>query len=114
MKIKHLLVQLIILFFAITSFSQVVKSYQNSNYYGAIYSESANMRNVIDLSTVKGSPYENEIFKPGRIISELEKIPQTYLIRYNVYNDIIELNKYELRKRRTSWDITLLEKDTIN
>ena len=51
------------------------------------------MRNVIDLSTVKGSPYENEIFKAGSIINELEKIPQTYLIRYNVYNDVIELRE---------------------
>ncbi len=46
---------------------------------------------TVDLSTIKGSPYENEKFQLGKASNLLNDKPTAYYLRYNIYNDIIEL-----------------------
>jgi hypothetical protein len=46
---------------------------------------------TIDVSATEGSPYENETFVFGKAISEKMNISSPYLMRYNIYNDVIEV-----------------------
>lgn len=45
----------------------------------------------VDLSKVKGSPYEQETFVEGKIIDEVTKKEKICLIRYNAYTDEVEI-----------------------
>lgn len=47
--------------------------------------------NIVDLHSIKGSPYEKEEFLIGKTISELTNISNPYYLRYNIYSDNIEL-----------------------
>jgi hypothetical protein len=76
-------------------------SAQNSDYYDPlIYNIDTRIEhNVsgvntnIDLSIVKGSPYENKNFQLGKAVNSETGNPQNYYLRYNVYNDVFELKK---------------------
>lgn len=52
-------------------------------------------RNTVDLKSIKGSPYENEEFLMGRAMSDKLNISNPYFMRYNIYNDIIEIKDKE-------------------
>lgn len=45
----------------------------------------------VDLSDIKGSPYEHEAFMPGKAVSKKLNNSKPCLLRYNIYNDIIEI-----------------------
>lgn len=45
----------------------------------------------VDLSDVEGSPYENETFLVGKAVSKKLNNSKTCLMRYNAYNDVIEI-----------------------
>ncbi len=77
-------------------------SAQNNDYYDPlIYNidtriehNVSGVNSNIDLSTVKGSPYENKNFQPGKAVNREVGKPEDYYLRYNVYNDVIELKKH--------------------
>jgi hypothetical protein len=46
---------------------------------------------VIDLAVTKGSPYLNEIFAPGTVYVASSDQNLGYQMRYNIYNDRIEV-----------------------
>ena len=50
-----------------------------------------NSNTSIDLKDVKGSPYAKESFNQGRIFNKKLGTKYSYFLRYNVYNDIIEI-----------------------
>lgn len=45
----------------------------------------------IDLRNVVGNPYTNKSFLPGKILFKNEKVDKLFLLRYNAYKDIIEV-----------------------
>lgn len=45
----------------------------------------------VDLSDVKGSPYAKETFSQGKVLNKKLETSYPYFLRYNVYNDIIEI-----------------------
>lgn len=90
---KYLFILLLVFFALNITVAQVVKSYYNSNYYGAIYIPSGNSNIAIDLSTVKGSPYDNDKFQLGKVLNKLTGESQTFYIRYNIFNDVVELKE---------------------
>jgi len=53
------------------------------------------LNNGIDLSETEGSPYENENFVFGKVISEKMNISKPYFMRYNIYGDAIEVKDNE-------------------
>lgn len=94
MKIKYLFLQLVLLCISFFSFAQQT----NSVYYDAIVYDGLTRiehnnsgGSNIDLSEVKGSPYENKIFQSGKAIDSNIGKPEAFYMRYNVYNDVIEL-----------------------
>lgn len=103
MKYKFLFIQIIIFFSFSISFSQVVSQFSNNNYYGAIFDNLNNKMynnkmyndnsNNIDLSTIKGSPYENQKFQYGKVQNKLSGKSQSLYLRYNVFNDVIEIKE---------------------
>ena len=46
---------------------------------------------LIDLSNINGSPYENDEFLPGKAVSKNLNNSKTFLLRYNIYNDVLEI-----------------------
>ena len=50
-----------------------------------------NTRAKIDLSSVVGSPYEQETFVFGKATEKLTNNSMNYYLRYNVYNDEIQM-----------------------
>lgn len=50
-----------------------------------------NSSTSIDLKDVKGSPYAQESFSQGKIFNKKSGAGYSYFLRYNVYNDIIEI-----------------------
>lgn len=60
----------------------------------------------INLSETEGTPYENETFVFGRAISEKMDISSPYLMRYNIYNDVIEVeDKDQINSLKKSLDL---------
>jgi len=60
----------------------------------------------INLSETEGSPYENETFVFGRAISEKMDISNPYLMRYNIFNDVIEVeDKDQINSLNKSLDL---------
>jgi len=63
----------------------------------------------IDTSEIEGSPYENETFVFGKAISEKMNISSPYLMRYNIYNDVIEVkNEDQLNELLRSFDLYVI------
>jgi hypothetical protein len=95
MKFSYLVISIFLFF------THGVISAQNSDYYDPlIYNIDTRIEhNVsgvssnIDLSTVKGSPYENKNFQLGKAVNRTTGKPEDFYLRYNVYNDVIELKK---------------------
>ena len=52
-------------------------------------------QNTVDLKSIKGSPYENDEFLMGRAMSDNLNISNPYFMRYNIYNDVIEIKDKE-------------------
>lgn len=50
-----------------------------------------NSAGSVDLKDVKGSPYAQETFSQGRVLNKKLETSYPYFLRYNVYNDIIEI-----------------------
>ena len=48
-------------------------------------------KNKIDLSSVEGSPYVNKTFKFGSAVDKLTNTSQNFYLRYNAYNDEIQM-----------------------
>lgn len=60
---------------------------------------------TINVSETEGSPYENETFVFGKVINEKLNISSPYLMRYNIYNDVIEVkDKDQLSGLKKSFD----------
>jgi len=95
MKIKYLFIPFLFLCFSFVSFSQQANSsayFDPIVYNGLTRIEHNNTgSNNIDLSKVKGSPYENNNFQSGKAIDLNSKRTEVFYIRYNIYNDVIEL-----------------------
>ncbi len=76
-------------------------SAQNNDYYDPllynidtrIEHNVSGVSSNIDLSTVKGSPYENKNFQLGKAVNKENGKPENFYLRYNVYNDVIEIKK---------------------
>lgn len=51
-----------------------------------------NSNNVVELSSIVGSPYEDKSFSLGKVTNNLTKKSKPYYLRYNVYNDVIEID----------------------
>jgi len=63
----------------------------------------------INVSETEGSPYENETFVIGKAISEKMNISSAYLMRYNIYNDVIEVkDKDQLNALLRSFDLYVI------
>ena len=80
----------------INMFAQIGKF--DGNYAGAIISGLSSdqitidgYNKIVDLSTIKGSPYEEERFQLGKASNKLNDKPAPYYLRYNIYNDVIEM-----------------------
>lgn len=71
-----------------TSFSIPVASNSRSIGGGIITHNSSGM-----ITSIKGSPYLNEYFLPGTIELSSGEILENVNIRYNVHNDMIEIDK---------------------
>ena len=54
-----------------------------------------NSNSVVELSSIVGSPYEKESFSLGKAINKLTKKSNPFYLRYNIYNDIIEIDEKE-------------------
>lgn len=56
----------------------------------------------IDLKDVKGTPYAKNSFSQGKIYNKKLETSYSYFLRYNVYNDIIEIKNgnqaFEMKK----------------
>lgn len=52
---------------------------------------SKNSNNIIDLSDINGSPYEKDAFSPGKAVTKNINNSKAFLLRYNIYNDVIEI-----------------------
>jgi len=96
MKLRHFF-SLTFLFIGVSViFGQ--SSVQNSNFVESTINNlnSAvklnNSNSVIDLSKIVGSPYENETFSLGKAVNKLTKKSIPFYLRYNIYNDIIEID----------------------
>jgi hypothetical protein len=64
---------------------------------------------TVDVSVTEGSPYENESFVFGKVISEELNISSPYLMRYNIYNDVIEVkDKDQLNELLRSFNIYVI------
>jgi hypothetical protein len=64
---------------------------------------------TIDVSATEGSPYENESFVFGKAISEKMNISSPYLMRYNIYNDVIEVkDKDQLNELLRSFNLYVI------
>lgn len=48
---------------------------------------------VVELSKIKGSPYENDAFILGKAANKKTNDSKPYYLRYNIYNDIIEVKE---------------------
>jgi len=63
----------------------------------------------INVSETEGSPYENETFVIGKAISEKMNISSAFLMRYNIYNDVIEVkDKDQLNALLRSFDLYVI------
>jgi len=49
------------------------------------------INSTVDLTKTSGSPYENDKFVFGKASDKLTNLSQAYFLRYNVYNDEIEM-----------------------
>jgi len=65
--------------------------------------------NQMDLSNISGSPYENEAFVLGRVNQKSTKKSMPYYLRYNIYNDEIQI-KMDMNERNTR---SLIKKNDI-
>lgn len=65
--------------------------------------------NQLDLSNISGSPYENEAFVLGRVYQKSSKKSIPYYLRYNIYNDEIQI-KMDLDERNIQ---SLIKKNDI-
>jgi len=82
-------------------FSQELTSVnQTSPFSGNYLNDISNNRitidganNSVDLANVKGSPYENSIFVPGKATNELTNTSKIFYLRYNIYNDAIQMKE---------------------
>ena len=63
----------------------------------------------INVSETEGSPYENETFVFGKAVSEKMNISSPYLMRYNIYNDVIEVkDKDQLSGLKRTFDLYVI------
>ncbi len=56
----------------------------------------------IDLKTVTGTPYENDVFVLGTALEKISESSKDFFMRYNIYNDAIEIKKSKLDKVATN------------
>jgi len=99
MKLR--LIQTFLLFTTSVMIAQLETGFGGGNSYAGatVYSLSSRINNetnnsdLVDLSTIEGSPYETDLFMLGKASNKLTKKSQPNYIRYNVYNDVIELKE---------------------
>jgi hypothetical protein len=87
--------KMLLLFFTIAlssnSFSQL--DVTGGGAAEAIWTQNYNKQLIgdIEISAIEGSPYVSEAFLPGKIHSGGKIQNQNVLLRYNIYNDLIEV-----------------------
>jgi len=95
MKAKYLFTTFLFLCISFFSFSQQTNGsayFDPIVYNGLTRIEHNNMgSNNIDLSEVRGTPYENNNFQTGKATDLNTGRTEVFYIRYNIYNDVIEL-----------------------
>ncbi len=99
MKLKMFIISLFLL--CNTGIYAQFGAFQNDNYSGATIQKLSDAANnnkssIVkeesnDLSNIKGSPYENDDFVFGKAVDRLTDKSMGYYLRYNVYNDVIEM-----------------------
>jgi len=80
-------------------FSQVVEElnpFYGTNFYNIDQDNRLFSNNNIDLKTVNGTPYETEDFVLGTAHEKISDNTKNFFMRYNVYNDAIEIKKNKL------------------
>jgi len=95
------------------------KDYYNSNFEintlkvsnPEIFKKDDGGKSILDFGNLKGSPYENNDFLFGHVTDELTNKSVNLFLRYNIYNDNIEL-KASLETGEKI--IALLKKDDIS
>lgn len=82
----------------------------NSN--GALNITETSERYSFPLSKIKGSPYLDEDFSPGKV-KNFTGYTETQLIRYNIHNDVMEvkISEDELRQLKRSPDLEIALKN---
>ncbi len=86
-----------ILFFAITSgaFGQIYDEYSTRNFHQSNLFSSRSAKNILSESDISGSPYLNNEFILGSILTN-DKIRYIDIpLRYNIYNDDMEFKNSE-------------------
>jgi len=97
MKSK-LLFTVFFLFFSINFISSQIDGVQSVFAEGTISKLNNTIRmngsnDVVELSKIKGSPYENDSFIMGKAANKKINDSKPYYLRYNIYNDIIEIKE---------------------
>jgi len=83
--------------------------YSHLNNLDIIVATNKKLDDTIDVSGTEGSPYENESFVFGKAISEELNISSPYLMRYNIYNDVIEVkDKDQLNELLRSFNLYVI------
>jgi len=86
------------IFFLMTGLS-MISARQSDDFVFTIASANNLNRNIesissngkVDLSDIDGSPYENEAYLVGKAVSKKLNNSKACFLRYNIYNDIIEI-----------------------
>lgn len=101
MKKKIIFCVSFLAFFNLTAKSQYSGIQSDSNFTESIVSNFENAMRLTGatedakLSNVKGSPYENDSFILGKAANKKIDNSKPYYLRYNVYNDVIEIQDSE-------------------
>ncbi|MDT0555208.1 hypothetical protein [Patiriisocius hiemis] len=88
---KKFLLLFLIIALANNSYSQLDVS--GGGAAEAIWTQNYNKQLIgdVEISAIEGSPYVTEAFLPGKIYSGGKVQNQNVLLRYNIYNDLIEV-----------------------
>ena len=92
MKLKFLFTLLFLIFSIFYTSAQFAEETKTiSQLLNSIRKNGSN--DVVELSKIKGSPYENDAFILGKAANKKTIDSKPYYLRYNIYNDIIEVKE---------------------
>jgi len=91
MKLTHIVTLLFLSVSIANTYSQFSDASSFINPYDFYHIQKNSNRVKIDLSSVDGSPYEQEAFVLGKAAERLTNNSMNYYLRYNVFNDEIQM-----------------------